>query len=76
MRFDLLIPCLAFASFTLAQTNSPLPPIAPKHPETKTIQGEKLVDDYQWLEDGANPQVKVWVQAENNYSRAYLDGIS
>jgi prolyl oligopeptidase len=45
----------------------------PKKPVTNEYQGAKVQDDYQWLEDDQNPQVKAWSDAQNQRSRAYLD---
>jgi prolyl oligopeptidase len=40
---------------------------------TDEYQGMKVQDDYQWLEDDANPDVKTWSDAQNQKTRAYLD---
>ena len=48
----------------------------PKKATTETYHGTKVVDPYQWLENAADPSVKNWTRAQNDYSRAYLDKLS
>src|SRR6185312_10499268 len=48
-------------------------PVAKKQPVTDEYHGVKVVDQYRWLEDGSNPEVKQWVAAENAYTRSLLD---
>jgi prolyl oligopeptidase len=50
-------------------------PITEKHPVTDVYHGVKVVDDYQWLEDGSSPKVKAWTAMENERTQAYLDGL-
>jgi prolyl oligopeptidase len=52
------------------------PPAAPKRPVIDTYHGVQVKDDYRWLEDFSNPEVKAWSDAENAYARKYLDGLS
>lgn len=49
----------------------PTPPVAKKIPKITEINGRKLVDDYFWLRDKQNPDVKAYLDAEN----AYTDGV-
>src|SRR5215470_6575296 len=48
-------------------------PATPKRPVTDKYHGVKVVDDYRWLEDWDNPEVKQWSAAENARMRGYLD---
>jgi len=58
----------------LAQTASiPAPPAAPKRPVTDEYHGVKVTDNYRWLENWDDPEVKQWSTSENAYSREYLD---
>jgi prolyl oligopeptidase len=50
------------------------PPTAPKHAVVDTYWGEKVSDDYQYMEDAANPRVAKWVKGQNAYTRDWLDG--
>jgi prolyl oligopeptidase len=49
------------------------PPLAEVQPITEMFHGTKVIDDYRWLEDGANPETVKWVAAEMRYTRALLD---
>ena len=60
-------------SVSVAQTEAPAPPVAAKRPVTDEYHGVKVVDDYRWLEDWDNPDVKEWSQAQNKRAREYLD---
>ncbi len=51
----------------------PPPPPTPKRPVTDIYHGVKVTDDYRWLEDGNNPEVKQWSAAQNARTREYLD---
>jgi prolyl oligopeptidase len=37
--------------------------------------GEAVPDPYQWLEDGADPEVRAWVTAQNERAQAWLAGV-
>jgi oligopeptidase B len=50
----------------------PAPPVAKKVPKTTEINGHKLVDDYFWLRDKKNPEVKAYLEAENAYTDAVM----
>src|SRR4051794_31088641 len=50
-------------------------PDAPKKPVSEEFFGTKVVDDYRWLEEGKDPAVVAWTDAENRLTHAYLDGI-
>jgi prolyl oligopeptidase len=51
----------------------PQPPATPKRPVTDEYQGVKVTDDYRWLENWDDPEVKQWSAAQNARSREYLD---
>ena len=50
----------------------PAPPIAKKIPKITEINGHKMVDDYFWLRDKKNPEVKSYLEAENAYTDAVM----
>ncbi len=50
-------------------------PPAPKHPVTDTYGAVRVRDDYRWLENAADPEVKQWVAAENALTRNVLDSV-
>ena len=47
----------------------------PKEAGYDQYQGTKVEDPYQWLENDDDPAVKAWSDAENQQTRAYLDGL-
>jgi oligopeptidase B len=59
--------------FTAADNSSlPAPPVAKKVPKVTEINGHKLVDNYYWLRDKPNPEVKAYLEAENAYTDAVM----
>ena len=50
----------------------PAPPVAKKDPHVTEINGRKLVDNYFWLRDKANPEVRSYLEAENAYTDAVM----
>src|SRR6266853_3291126 len=48
-------------------------PATRKAPVTDTYHGTQVVDDYRWLEDWNNPDVRHWTEAQNAYARGILD---
>ena len=58
---------------TAADTaNLPAPPVAKKVPHVTDINGHKLVDNYFWLRDKPNPEVRAYLEAENAYTDAVM----
>jgi oligopeptidase B len=57
-----------------ADTSSslPAPPVAKKEPKVTEINGQKLLDNYFWLRDKKNPDVKAYLDAENVYTDAVM----
>src|SRR6202045_1765485 len=76
------ISSLVFASLILASgyalaaddASSPLPapPVAKKAPKTTEINGRTMVDNYFWLREKKNPEVKAYLEAENVYTDAVM----
>jgi oligopeptidase B len=62
--------------FTLAAADkfasSPAPPTAKRVPNVTEVNGHKLVDNYYWLRDKANPEVKAYLESENAYTDAVM----
>ena len=42
--------------------------MANKKPKTTDIHGDRLQDDYFWLRDRSNPEVRAYLEAENKYA--------
>src|SRR5579875_2663519 len=57
-------------------TTSPLPPVASQVPAERTRHGDTVTDEYAWLTEKANPDVIAYLEAENAYTEAAVDGLS
>jgi len=76
------ISSLVFASLILASayapaaddasSSLPAPPVAKKAPKTTEINGRTMVDNYYWLRDKKNPEVRAYLEAENAYTDAVM----
>ncbi len=53
---------------------SPVPPTK-KTPVQDTFHKVTVSEDYRWLEDGSNAEVKAWSDAQNAHARSFLDNI-
>ncbi|AGP30159.1 S9 family peptidase [Corynebacterium terpenotabidum] len=59
------------SSLTPDATATPVtPPIAPKRPHTRSFHGRSVIDDYEWLRDKENPEVREYLEAENAFTDA------
>ena len=65
MKFALL----TIGFLALAADNLPPPPATPKRPVTDEYQGVKVVDDYRWLENPSDSEVRQWSDAQNSRTR-------
>lgn len=50
-------------------------PQTTKQPVSNEYHGVQVVDEYQWLENVADPNVQRWIADQNQYSRAVFDAI-
>jgi prolyl oligopeptidase len=62
-------------SISLAAAESTGPPSAPRRPVTDVYHGVRVRDDYRWLENWSDPEVRKWSEAQNAYARSVLDGL-
>ncbi|HEX4739946.1 MAG TPA: prolyl oligopeptidase family serine peptidase [Caulobacteraceae bacterium] len=62
------------SSGSMAATTSPAP-VFPPGDTVDMIHGVEVRDPYRALENGDEPQVKAWSDAENTRTRAYLDAL-
>jgi oligopeptidase B len=60
----------------MIETPQPQPPIARKAPKETALHGVVLTDDYAWLRDKDNPEVTVYLEAENAYAEAVMAPLS
>ena len=50
----------------------PAPPVAKKIPHVTEINGHKLTDNYFWMREKTNPEVRAYLEAENTYTDAVM----
>jgi oligopeptidase B len=62
------LPLLLLVMTNLAQAQTVAPPVAKIEPKTTEINGHTLVDNYYWLRDKPNPEVRAYLEAENAYT--------
>nr|WP_262710201.1 hypothetical protein [Chryseobacterium sp. CH1] len=72
MKNIFLTGSLLLSQISFAQYNYPK---TPEKPVTDDYFGTKITDNYQWLEDLKNPEVKTWFKAESDYSHSIIDKI-
>lgn len=70
-RFGFVLAVFALATFSLAAQVR-----TPKKAVTDAYHGVQLIDEYQWLENAADPKVRKWTADQNDYARSYLDKLS
>lgn len=74
LRFTLgsLLTILSVLAFAW-QADTPSLPGTPKRPVIDEYHSVRVNDDYRWLEDGKNPEVTRWTEAQDRHARALLD---
>jgi oligopeptidase B len=50
----------------------PAPPVAKKLPHLTESNGHKMVDNYAWLREKSNPEVRAYLEQENLYADAVM----
>src|SRR5437899_2939858 len=65
---SVLLPFILLAGYV-----APAEVRTPKRPVTNEYHGVKVRDDYQWLENAADPAVRQWSAMQNQQARAVLD---
>jgi oligopeptidase B len=68
-----LLLSAAACSLALADDSPAVnPPVAKKVPKTTQINGASLVDNYFWLREKSNPEVRAYLEAENVYTAVVM----
>ncbi len=77
-RFLTLMPIWSGLILANAITGSAQLPTVPtaSEPVTNYYHQVAVVDDYQWLEDAANPAVRDWIHRQNERTRAWFDQLN
>lgn len=68
-----LLCAAALGAASTAVAAPPALPPTPKKPVTDVYHGVSVTEDYRWLEDGADPVVRKWSDAQNKHTHAILD---
>src|SRR5215469_12973065 len=55
-----------------AADDLPAPPVAKKISHVTEVNGHKLTDNYFWLREKTNPEVRAYLEAENVYTEAVM----
>lgn len=66
----LMLFVCAVAGFPLAAEDAPAPPAAPKKEHREVRHGETVIENYFWLREKSNPEVRQYLEAENAYTAA------
>ncbi|HEX6503262.1 MAG TPA: prolyl oligopeptidase family serine peptidase [Terriglobales bacterium] len=72
------IICFVFALCVISVAQQPTiapPPTTPKKPVSEQIQSVQVTDDYRWLENNSDPEVKSWVAAQDKRARSYFQAL-
>ncbi|MBZ5569580.1 MAG: S9 family peptidase [Acidobacteriia bacterium] len=56
------------------KTEAPKPPVAKVVAKDVTVHGDTRIDNYFWLRDKQNPEVAAYLNAENVYADAVMNG--
>jgi prolyl oligopeptidase len=70
-----LLPVAVCAGLVVCSTSSPQLPDTSVRPVTDVYHDVEVVDNYRWLEDSEDSEVRKWDSAQNSYARWILDNI-
>ena len=71
----ILLPLISFLLLTSCKKNSLTYPKTDIIPVNENYYGEKVSDNYRWLENDMSDKTKDWVERQNNTTFTYLDQI-
>jgi prolyl oligopeptidase len=77
-RFTIAAAAAAFfasADVALGQAPSLQYPASRRVDQVDDYHGTRIADPYRWLEDLSSPDTRRWVDAQNAFTRSYLDAI-
>ncbi len=55
---------------------SPTPPAAPRRPHLREHHGQRFEDPYAWMRDLEDPELRAYLEAENEYARARTEHLA
>ena len=69
----ILLALVPFSVLVFAPADDlPAPPVAKRIPHVTEVNGYKLTDNYFWLREKTNPEVRAYLEAENVYTDAVM----
>ncbi|HEV3021539.1 MAG TPA: hypothetical protein VGX76_03705 [Pirellulales bacterium] len=74
LHFACVLSCVVSLGANLRMVSATPPPTA-KRSVTDVYHGQELVDDFRWLENWDDPEVKRWSDAQNVNARGFLDAL-
>ena len=72
LALSALLLCACAPKPTVRPHTPMSPPTAAKHPHGVTLHDDTRVDDYFWLRDKDSPDVRAYLEAENQYADDFL----
>ena len=76
MRNAIVITALVWIPIaSAAAAEKPHYPPTAKHPVSEQFGDVTFTDNYQWLEDAADPAVQKWIEEQNRLTRSILDAV-
>lgn len=68
----LFLVLILFSVFNFGQD---APPVTPVRETTAVYFGQRVVDQYRWLEDLKSEETQKWMREQSVYAREFLDKI-
>lgn len=63
---------MLYMAITVQAQNNFNPPATNAVPVVENLHGVELIDNYQWLEDKENPDVKAWTKTQHEFTQNWL----
>jgi len=58
---------------TLRRSLTKAPPPTRTDNVKEVLHGVEIVDPYRWLEDQSSPETRAWIDAQNSYTKPFLE---
>jgi oligopeptidase B len=72
IRLSALFMCAALTATAAFDLQTPKAPVPAKKPKDVTVHEDRRIDDYFWLREKENPEVKTYLEQENAYTESVL----
>ena len=70
--FNRIVLVLLSVILLAVADTAPTPPTAKKVPHETEVNGRKMVDNYAWLREKSNPEVRAYLEKENAYTDSIM----